>query len=149
MGMPPSHSDGAEYLGCCTGAVAPVLWCCCCHALCQVQQRDNEIALLINMLKGRSGTTAGSSNANTSTGTAGVNKEHHAGVEAADTSATSDAGVRPGDSSSSAAGCEAPVLSALLDASLLSDRHKAFEVFRQSYRQGQVRRSRWGAKAVT
>lgn len=107
----------------------------------QVQQRDNEIALLINMLKGRTGTTAGSSNPSTSTGTAGVSKEYHAGAEAADTSATSDAGVRAGDnsSSSSAAGCEAPVLSALLDASLLSDRHKAFEVFRQSYRQGQVR----------
>jgi hypothetical protein len=107
----------------------------------QVQQRDNEIALLINMLKGRTGTAPGSHKPSDSTisSSSHVSKGSPAGGEAADTAAASDAGTRRGDSGSAGGGGgEAPVLSALLDASLLSDRHKAFEVFRHSYRQGQV-----------
>ena len=107
----------------------------------QVQQRDNEIALLINMLRSR-GTAAApsSSDPHTTSSSGGIggkdtNKGLAATVEAADTASASDAPARGLDSGGSGAPV---VLSALLDASLLSDRHRAFEVFRQSYRQGQV-----------
>jgi hypothetical protein len=105
----------------------------------QVQQRDNEIALMINMLRGRGNAAAPSNDPPTTSSSScsrGVSKGLAAGGETSDTAAASDAPVRGHDSG----GGGAPVvLSALLDASLLSDRHKTFEVFRQSYRQGQVR----------
>ncbi len=104
--------------------------------LLQVQQRDNEIALLINMLKGRGTAAPPSSDPHTSSSSSrNSSKALAAGAEAADTAAAADA---PGRGPDSGVGGPPVVLSALLDASLLSDRHKAFEVFRQSYRQGQV-----------
>lgn len=59
---------------------------------------------------------------------------------AADTAAAPDCNERDTSSlpAGSSGGAEPPLLSALLDASLLSDRHKAFEVFKKSYRHGQV-----------
>jgi hypothetical protein len=111
---------------------------CCCL---QVQQRDNEIALLVNMLEGRNTSAAPGATRSGACGnraaSLGSSKSSAAGAEAADTASTSDAGGQ-GDARGRDGGAEPPVLSALLDASLLSDRHKAFDVFRQSYRQGQV-----------
>lgn len=112
----------------------------------QVQQRDNEIALMINMLKGRGSAAAPSNDPPTSSSNSrGASKGLAASAEAADTAAASDAAGRGPDSGG---GVAPVVLSALLDASLLSDRHKAFEVFRQSYRQGQVRMTAAGILAL-
>lgn len=106
----------------------------------QLQQRDNEIALLVNMLKGR-GTTNQSSTGNKericSSNLSPVKPAVAPLTEASDTAAAADGG-------STAIGVvtsskdSSVVLSALLDTTLLSDRHKAFEMFRQSYKQGQV-----------
>jgi hypothetical protein len=107
----------------------------------QVQQRDNEIALLINMLKGR-GTAAGpagsSSSGTSSSGSRSISSTTSRDV---DKLSAPDVEVKGQPDTAAGAGPQPVVLSALLDASLLSDRHKAFEVFRQSYRQGQVRHS--------
>lgn len=105
----------------------------------QVQQRDNEIALLLNMLKGRSAAAASADKPSSSSGLAGAtSKDAPQAAEPADTAAATDAGLRASGNGVVCGADQAVVLSALLDASLLSDRHKAFEVFKQSYRQGQV-----------
>lgn len=90
---------------------------------------------MIIMLKGRTGTAHSSTYSSAAVSISrDTSKTPLPGADAHDVLA----GPQRGDSSS-AGSSDAPVLSALLDASLLSDRHKAFEVFRQSYRQGQVR----------
>lgn len=106
----------------------------------QVQQRDNEIALLINMLKGR-GTAAGPPSSNGSTSSSGSRSiSSNTSSNDVDKLSAPDVEVKgQPNTTAAAAGPQPVVLSALLDASLLSDRHKAFEVFRHSYRQGQVR----------
>jgi hypothetical protein len=101
---------------------------------------------MINMLKGRGSAAAPSNDPPTSSSNSrGASKGLAASAEAADTAAASDAAGRGPDSGG---GVAPVVLSALLDASLLSDRHKAFEVFRQSYRQGQVRVTAAGILAL-
>lgn len=95
--------------------------------LLQVKQRDSEIAIMIGMVKGRSSSIAQVSPATAATGDAAAGAA----------GSTADAGpAANGGSSSNSSG---QVLSALLDARLLADRHAAFEVFRKSYRQGEVR----------
>jgi hypothetical protein len=91
----------------------------------QVKQRDSEIAIMIGMVKGKSSSIAQASPTAASTGTAAA----VAGGAPVDSSTAAAAG------SSSDSG---KVLSALLDARLLADRHAAFQVFRKSYRQGEV-----------
>lgn len=86
----------------------------------QVKQRDNEIDIMVSMLKGRNRSSQGTA--------------------AAAATAAADAAVFPSSSGKGPAegGGGAEVLSALLDAHLLADRHKAFEVFRKSYKHGEV-----------
>uniref|UniRef100_A0A383VGS4 Kinesin-like protein n=1 Tax=Tetradesmus obliquus TaxID=3088 RepID=A0A383VGS4_TETOB len=92
----------------------------------QVKQRDSEIAIMIGIVKGRSSSIAQASPATAATGDAAAGAA----------GSTADAGpAANGGSSSNSSG---QVLSALLDARLLADRHAAFEVFRKSYRQGEV-----------
>jgi kinesin family protein 6/9 len=117
----------------------------------QVQQRDNEIGLLLNMLRGGSGSSSVLSSATSgqAAGSAGSSlKLSLAPSEAADSSVTKDSDAEQPCSSSSGRAADPPVLSALLDASLLSDRHAAFEVFRKSYKHGEVRGA-WLARGQT
>jgi kinesin family protein 6/9 len=86
---------------------------------------------MIGMLKGATGMGG--------TDTAGVTPPAAAGAAQGSSDAVS---------SSSMQSSSGPVLSALLDTHLLADRHKAFEVFRKSYRQGQVSRHIWVADAT-
>lgn len=91
----------------------------------QVKQRDSEIAIMIGMVKGKSSSIAQVAPATASAGdAAAAGGMLGGGTAAAATSSSSGNG---------------QVLSALLDARLLADRHAAFEVFRKSYRQGEVR----------
>eukprot|EP00882_Tetradesmus_deserticola_P031343 GHRQ01035442.1.p1 GENE.GHRQ01035442.1~~GHRQ01035442.1.p1 ORF type:complete len:187 (+),score=93.84 GHRQ01035442.1:211-771(+) len=92
----------------------------------QVKQRDSEIAIMIGMVKGKSSSIAqvGAVAAAAGAGAAAAGSGASVGSAAAADSSSSDSG---------------QVLSALLDARLLADRHAAFEVFRKSYRQGEVR----------
>lgn len=76
---------------------------------------------MIGMLKGRS---AGAAAASQSQASAAPAAEQQAGQPS---------------SANGTAGSSGEVLSALLDTHLLADRHKAFEVFRKSYKQGEVR----------
>jgi hypothetical protein len=94
--------------------------------LLQVKQRDSEIAIMIGMVKGKSNSIAQVSPTAVATGTA-------AAAAVGGAPAASSAAAAAGSSSDSG-----QVLSALLDARLLADRHAAFEVFRKSYRQGEV-----------
>jgi hypothetical protein len=96
--------------------------------LLQVKQRDSEIAIMIGMVKGKSSSIAQVSPTAAAPGTAA----------AADGGAAAASSIAAAPGSSSDSG---QVLSALLDARLLADRHAAFEVFRKSYRQGEVSRS--------
>jgi hypothetical protein len=97
--------------------------------LLQVKQRDSEIAIMIGMVKGKSSSIAQVTPATAATGDGAA--AGAAGGTSADT---------PASGSSSSSSSSGQVLSTLLDARLLADRHAAFEVFRKSYRQGEVRR---------
>jgi kinesin family protein 6/9 len=88
----------------------------------QVQQRDNEIAILVSMLKRREASGGGP-----------VLEDVPAGQAAG---GTGGAAARGGEASSSGQDS----MAALLSADLLADRNKAFELFRKSYRQNEVRR---------
>jgi hypothetical protein len=93
--------------------------------LLQVKQRDSEIAIMIGMVKGKSSSIAQVSPT----------------AAATDTAAATAGGAPTASPAAAAAGSSSDngqVLSALLDARLLADRHAAFEVFRKSYRQGEV-----------
>lgn len=104
------------------------------HVYFQVKQRDNEIAIMIGMLKGRSAGAAGSSQSHAASEGAASTQQQQAGVEAGQQSGVARRSITAGGGE---------VLSALLDTHLLADRHKAFEVFRKSYKQGEVRGAGW------
>jgi len=91
------------------------------------------------MLKGRGAAAASVDKPNSSSRlAAATSKDAPKAAEPADTATATDAGLRASGDGVVCGADQAVVLSALLDANLLSDRHKAFEVFKQSYRQGQV-----------
>ncbi|KAF6266655.1 kinesin family member 6 [Scenedesmus sp. NREL 46B-D3] len=92
----------------------------------QVKQRDSEIAIMIGMVKGKSSSIAQVCPATATAAGA---------ADAAAAGCASVASPAAAEGSSSGSG---QVRSALLDARLLADRHAAFEVFRKSYRQGEV-----------
>ena len=114
----------------------------------QVQLRDNEINILVSMLKKRESAAGGaapagpalSSPRSSQTGLVGAGTAGRASASAAVAAASSDGGCSRGFESGSA---PPPLPSAAAEdgldsASLLADRNKSFEVFRKSYRKNEV-----------
>jgi hypothetical protein len=93
----------------------------------QVQQRDNEVAILVSMLKRREAAGGGPVLEGAPAAAAAA-----AGVAAR----AGPAGAAVGEASGGVSSSED--LSSLLSADLLVDRNKAFELFRRSYRQNEV-----------
>lgn len=106
----------------------------------QVQQRDNEINILVSMLKKRETTIAAAAAAAGPSGAAAapVGAAGSANAEACSPAAGTDSaagtGVACGQADAAAGVPEKPVNKLLLDLNALSDRNRAFELFRKSYR---------------
>ena len=111
----------------------------------QVQQRDNEINILVSMLQrreGGGGRAGGGAAVSALQGVMPLNQSPSAprpsGPMAADGSgapSVSDMGGRTGPASVSSSVDD---IAALMNTNLLGDRNKAFELFRKSYRQNEV-----------
>lgn len=106
----------------------------------QVQQRDNEISILVSMLKKREATIAAAAAAapapaagRAEAATGGVSGAASGGPPADSPSA---AGACPvvGPSGGGAGGADSAADTSLLDLGALLDRNRAFEMFRKSYR---------------
>uniref|UniRef100_A0A7R9YQE6 Kinesin-like protein n=1 Tax=Chlamydomonas euryale TaxID=1486919 RepID=A0A7R9YQE6_9CHLO len=106
----------------------------------QVQQRDNEINILVSMLQRRDGGTGRPSGPQLLQGAAGSPLAR----SSAATALPSPPGHQPGTASPAASGgggagaANADDLAALMNTDMLGDRNKAFELFRKSYRQNEV-----------
>jgi kinesin family protein 6/9 len=117
----------------------------------QLQQRDTEIAMLVSMVKARPGQAqADPSVLSALTGMSVGGGGSSPGGDPASSRTTpaqlgtapaagASAGARGGEASSSGAGD----MAALMDAGLLADRNKAFELFRKSYRHNEVGGRAW------
>ena len=115
----------------------------------QVQQRDNEINILVSMLKKHKGGEGGGQAGGGGGGGApllgpSVPSPGKPGAPSPSSSMDqavlhSRAGAGAASSSSSAGVRGEDEMAVLMDASLLADRNKAFELFRKSYRQNEVR----------
>ncbi|PNW88606.1 hypothetical protein CHLRE_01g036800v5 [Chlamydomonas reinhardtii] len=118
----------------------------------QVAQRDNEIGILVSMLKRREGAGAKAGPVLSSPSTS-INGPPVPGMGAAAAaggaggglgagpSGVDGSGAGPGPGSAAAAGGgggPADELAVLMNTNLLADRNKAFELFRKSYRQNEV-----------
>ncbi|KAK9811828.1 hypothetical protein WJX72_010914 [[Myrmecia] bisecta] len=113
----------------------------------QVQQRDNEINILVSMLKKRedgksanplAGSRPAVANAPASSGQPALGP---AGGAAGQAGPSSSAAARSGGEASTsapAAGRVSGEAADLLDVAVLADRSKAFELFRKSYRKNEV-----------
>eukprot|EP00877_Chromochloris_zofingiensis_P015099 jgi/Chrzof1/9843/Cz04g18020.t1 len=100
----------------------------------QVQQRDNEIGILVGMLKRRE--AAGGQGPTLSGGATAAAAATAAAPNATATTRGSEVATTSGSDTNTSTSSE--VLSALLNTNLLADRNKAFELFRKSYRQNEV-----------
>ena len=115
-------------------------------------QRDNEIGILVSMLKRREGAGAKAGPVLSSPSTS-INGPPVPGMGAAAAaggaggglgagpSGVDGSGAGPGPGSAAAAGGgggPADELAVLMNTNLLADRNKAFELFRKSYRQNEV-----------
>lgn len=117
----------------------------------QVQQRDNEINILVSMLKKREATIAAAAASTAGTAAGAVGPARAAGGVSAGAAPAGGAGAVPAAASSAeppavvseasgggisgGAGVTGEAADAdLLDLGALSDRNRAFEVFRKSYR---------------
>jgi kinesin family protein 6/9 len=126
----------------------------------QVQQRDAEVAVLMRLLPGappnlqqliaaqlqqqQQQQVVGGKGSPAKPGPpAGSDRDAAAVRDAAMAAVGTPAAA--GGGGEGAGGKQEQVLSALLDVNLLADRHRAFEVFRKSYRQNEVRGGSWRA----
>ncbi|KAG1675136.1 hypothetical protein FOA52_003359 [Chlamydomonas sp. UWO 241] len=116
----------------------------------QVQQRDNEINILVSMLQRRDGGGAPggggggaalrASGAPSGAGASPLGRSLAVPVAAAAAAASAASAGGYGGGPGSAVGPPVPAddLAALTNTNLLGDRNKAFELFRKSYRQNEV-----------
>jgi hypothetical protein len=119
-----------------------------------VQQRDAEVAVLMRLLPGappnlqqliatqlqQQQQQAGGKGPPAKPGPPAGGDRDAAAVRDAAMAAVGTSAAAGGTRDGEGAGAKGePVLSALLDVNLLADRHRAFEVFRKSYRQNEVR----------
>lgn len=117
----------------------------------QVQQRDNEINILVSMLQRRDGGQGGGAGGGGG-GLPALPGSLSPGLPSAGAVAgpgpgslrSSGGGVTPGAGSGAGPGAGGggggDDVAALMNVSVLADRNKAFELFRKSYRQNEVRR---------
>jgi large exoprotein involved in heme utilization and adhesion len=124
----------------------------------QVQQRDAEVAVLMRLLPGappnlqqliaaqlqqqqqQQQVVVGGKGSPAKPGPPAGSDRDATAVRDAAMAAVGTSAAAGGGGGEGAGGKQEQVLSALLDVNLLVDRHRAFEVFRKSYRQNEV----WG-----